>query len=198
MIHTSSLLMGHISIFYCQHILTNLTKLANGAMSPNLAGASQENGVMFRLLRTRFRVYNLDLKWIKGVVVVLRVRAERLVKPLSQVGCWSCLNFSFYSNIFSLISWGSWVKVSDCRRAPWPCGLMHALSALTWWRRWYKSHRLLIFCWMQKKKDDPAWLEKRKQKAKHADWRWDDRNENWTRTRLVFDVFSLVEYIAQG
>ena len=60
--------MGHISIFYCQHILTNLTKLANGAMSPNLAGASQENGVMFRLLRTRFRVYNLDLKWIKGVV----------------------------------------------------------------------------------------------------------------------------------
>ena len=36
--------------------------------SPNLAGALQANGAMFRLLRTQFRGYYLGLKWIRGVV----------------------------------------------------------------------------------------------------------------------------------
>ena len=36
--------------------------------SPNLAGACQANGAMFRLLRTQFRGYYLGLNWIRGVV----------------------------------------------------------------------------------------------------------------------------------
>ena len=38
------------------------------SLSPNLAGASQANGAIFRLLRTQLRVYLLGLKWIRGVV----------------------------------------------------------------------------------------------------------------------------------
>ena len=40
------------------------------SLTPNLAltVASQLNGVMFRLLKTRFRGYYLALKWIRGVV----------------------------------------------------------------------------------------------------------------------------------
>ena len=51
-------------------ILPNLTKLINWVMLiiPNLAGASQANGAMLRLLRTSFRVFYLGLKWNKGVV----------------------------------------------------------------------------------------------------------------------------------
>ena len=45
--------------------------MEQSSLSPNLAGASQANGALLRLLRT-LRVYYLGLKCIRGLLVGLR------------------------------------------------------------------------------------------------------------------------------
>ena len=55
--------------------------------SPNLAGASQANGAMLRLLRTQFRVYYLGLKCIRGVVSGVK----GLTRPSPLAKIWVCL-----------------------------------------------------------------------------------------------------------